>query len=254
MGNLLTDAGRNKSSSTVGDCFLLAVTRILGNASLFLLLVFLFNGSLNIVNLDWGDSASLLLDAFLSAAFFIQHSGMVRNFFQRWSAQFIEEKYRGALFTITSSILLLLVIVLWQKSDFTLAPAQDGVRWALRAVFLLSLIGFFWGIRSLGSLDMFGLDPIRKGMQGAAATPPRFKVRGPYRWVRHPLYLFCLLMIWSFPDPTADRLLFNLLWTVWIVIGTILEERDLVAQFGAEYQSYRMAVPMLIPSSFRPAR
>ena len=32
-------------------------------------------------------------------------------------------------------------------------------------------------------------------------------VRGPYRWVRHPLYLTTLLMIWSYPDLTADRLL-----------------------------------------------
>ena len=66
--------------------------------------------------------------------------------------------------------------------------------------------------------------------------------------VRHPLYLFSILMIWSCPDLTTDRLLFNILWTVWIVIGAFFEERDLVAEFGDLYLEYRKRVPMFIPS------
>jgi methanethiol S-methyltransferase len=46
---------------------------------------------------------------------------------------------------------------------------------------------------------------------------------------------------------TADRLLFNVLWTGWIWIGAILEERDLVREFGDVYQRYQKAVPMLVP-------
>lgn len=81
-----------------------------------------------------------------------------------------------------------------------------------------------------------------------------FVVRGLYRWVRHPLYLFMILMIWSCPDLTSDRLLFNGLWTVWIVIGSILEERDLVSEFGNAYREYQRKVPMLIPRHFHPIR
>jgi protein-S-isoprenylcysteine O-methyltransferase Ste14 len=43
-----------------------------------------------------------------------------------------------------------------------------------------------------------------------------------------------------------DRLLFNLLWTVWMVIGSYLEKIDLVAEFGDAYQEYQEKVPMLI--------
>ena len=49
-----------------------------------------------------------------------------------------------------------------------------------------------------------------------------FIVRGPYRWVRHPLYAFSLVMIWSGPVFTVDRLLHNALFSIWIVIGAIL--------------------------------
>jgi protein-S-isoprenylcysteine O-methyltransferase Ste14 len=65
--------------------------------------------------------------------------------------------------------------------------------------------------------------------------------------VRHPLYFFTLVMIWTSPDITLDRLLFNVLFTGWIVVGTRLEERDLVAEFGEHYSVYQRHVPMLIP-------
>jgi len=72
--------------------------------------------------------------------------------------------------------------------------------------------------------------------------------QGTYRWVRHPMYFVVLLMIWSYPVLTVDRLLFNMLWTIWIVIGTVLEERDLTAKFGDDYREYQRKVPMLFPT------
>ena len=62
------------------------------------------------------------------------------------------------------------------------------------------------------------------------------------------MYFFVLLMIWSYPDLTLDRALFNVLWTLWIIIGSVFEERDLVAEFGDRYREYQRNVPMLIPN------
>ncbi len=212
------------------------------------MMVFIFVGSLDAVRLKISDTAALLLNSFLSIAFFVQHSGMVRKCFKGWSAQFIQEKYNGVVFSIASSLLLLLLMILWQKSSFMIASAQGYLRWLLRATFGLAVLGFLWGGRSLGSLDTFGLERIRESVEGTSTKPTRLIIRGPYRWVRHPLYLFCIAMIWSCPDLTADRLLFNVMWTIWIIVGIILEERDLVSQFGADYLDYRKDVPMLIPT------
>ena len=71
--------------------------------------------------------------------------------------------------------------------------------------------------------------------------------KGPYRWVRHPLYLFLIVIIWSCPVLTFDRLIFNIMWTFWIVIGTYLEDRDLHREFGSQYLEYSSRVPMLVP-------
>ena len=62
-----------------------------------------------------------------------------------------------------------------------------------------------------------------------------------------------IVLFWSCPSLTADRLLFNILWTIWVVIGTILEERDLVDDFGDAYRDYQATVPMLVPHGILPA-
>lgn len=120
-------------------------------------------------------------------------------------------------------------------------------------VFLAAGAGAWWGSRSLGDFDALGVKPALRAFDSQkpiAGTP--FTVRGPYRWVRHPLYLFSLIIIWSCPIFTTDRLLHNGLWTIWIVIGATLEERDLVGCFGDAYRTYQKKVPMLLPTSLKP--
>ncbi|MBI5569793.1 MAG: isoprenylcysteine carboxylmethyltransferase family protein [Desulfomonile tiedjei] len=235
------------------DKWLVTATVFLGRVSLILTTVFLFHGSLNIVNLGLDEFSALALNACLSFAFFIQHSGMIRASYQRWSARLMDERYHGASFTIASSIVLIVLVVLWQKSGYILYTADGALRLVFRTAFALSIAGFVWGVRSLGSFDAFGVRPIYRGTRNSVPTQDALRVSGPYRWVRHPLYLFCLAMIWSCPDLTGDRMLFNLLWTGWIVVATVLEERDLVTRFGDDYRSYQLNVPMLIPMSIRPA-
>ena len=103
------------------------------------------------------------------------------------------------------------------------------------------------GISGNGRFDGLGLRAIRRHLRGEESREPCFVVRGPYRWVRHPLYTCALVLIWAHPQVTLDRLLFAVLWTAWIVVGTRLEERDLVAHFGEPYRRYQREVPMLLP-------
>jgi protein-S-isoprenylcysteine O-methyltransferase Ste14 len=46
---------------------------------------------------------------------------------------------------------------------------------------------------------------------------------------------------------TMGHLLFAAVTTAYIFVGIFLEERDLVGQFGEQYQRYRAQVGMLIP-------
>jgi methanethiol S-methyltransferase len=252
MDAQLTASEHMKSPLPMLDKCIVNATVFLGGVSLLLTTMFVFYGSLGLVKLRLEESVTLALDASLSFAFFFQHSFMIRNAYQRWSAGLIGEKYFGASYTIASSIVLIVLVVFWQTSSYTTYSADGALRLVFRATFMLSIVGLMWGIVSLGSFDSFGVGPIRKGTRPPTITQDVLKTCGPYRWVRHPLYLCSITMIWSCPDLTADRVLFNLLWTGWIVLGTMLEERDLVARFGHDYRIYQARVPMLIPTSIRP--
>ena len=211
--------------------------------------VFLYAGHLDLVNLGLDEFQALLLNAGLSLAFFIQHSGMVRKSFSRFLSRFLPDSYNGAIYSIASGIFLFLVVIFWQGTS-NLFEAEGFTRVILRVMFILPVAGFVWGVKTLGLFDPFGIKGILDYQRSKKSRPVTFTVRGPYQWVRHPLYLFMLVMIWSCPLLTADRLLFNILWSVWIFVGTILEERDLVKQFGDVYYEYQKKVPMLLPFKF----
>lgn len=220
---------------------------LLGGGSLLVFGAFLLAGSFTVIRLDVSEAQGLLLDGLLSLLFFVQHSAMVRQSFRSRLSWAIPQHYYPAAYAIASGTALVAVMLFWQTSPTILYEVQGPIRWLLRAFSLLAIAGTIWGVMALKSFDALGQRAIRAQLRGKSPHPSRFDVRGPYSWVRHPLYFFALVLIWSTPHMTLDRLLFNVLWTSWIVLGAYLEERDLVAEFGERYRNYQKAVPMLVP-------
>jgi protein-S-isoprenylcysteine O-methyltransferase Ste14 len=77
--------------------------------------------------------------------------------------------------------------------------------------------------------------------------PERLAIRGVYRLVRHPLYLFSTIALWASPVMTEALLGFALGTTIYFVVGSVLEESKMTRIFGADYGAYRKTVPWLIP-------
>ncbi len=225
----------------------MVIAPLAGYISLLLFLIFLFMGSLRLINMGLAERTVLAWDGMLSMLFFIQHSGMIRRGFRTWVSGIIPFYLNDAIFSLFSSFVLAAAVIFWQPSTTILYELQGYSRWIARGVFVLALAGFYWGVYSLKSFDTFGRTSIKVHLKNKPLRTPRFVVQGPYLWIRHPLYFFILILMWSCPDLTLDRLLFNLLWTLWIYIGSVLEEKDLVSDFGEKYRAYQRAVPMLFP-------
>jgi methanethiol S-methyltransferase len=68
-----------------------------------------------------------------------------------------------------------------------------------------------------------------------------------YGLVRHPMYLFSILLFWLFPVMTDLMLAFFAASTLYFLIGTIPEEEKLVEIYGEDYKSYQEEVPRIIP-------
>ena len=111
-------------------------------------------------------------------------------------------------------------------------------------------------IVSLLQTDLWEFAGIRQAIRyfaadKSAAPTPQLVTVGVYGWVRHPLYLFSMMMIWFSPLMTLNGLIFNLLVTLYFWIGSSYEEKRLETEFGAAYTAYKQRVPRFIPIPFR---
>lgn len=226
---------------------IMSLAFLLGGGSLLLLAAFLIVEPMGAVRLSLSEPKALAWDGVLCLLFFGQHSGMIRRGFRARLSTWVPPHCEPAVYAIASGAVLTAVVLLWQTSSTTVFALPGALRWLPRAFSALALGAFVWGVRALRVFDPFGRIALQAHRRGRSLSPMPLAVRGPYLWVRHPLYSSMLVLIWSVPDATRDRLLFNLLWTVWIVLGTRLEERDLVADFGDRYRRYQQTVPMLVP-------
>jgi methanethiol S-methyltransferase len=195
---------------------------------------------------------SLAIDIGLLAAFALQHSLMARKWFKDWWTQIIPKPLERSTYVLFSSLALILMFWQWRP--------LGGVVWSVEDLFgrlvLLTLFAFGWGLVLFSTFlinhfDLFGLRQVWLYLRGQPYTTLRFGTPGPYRLVRHPLYVGWLFAFWSTPTMTVAHLLFSVATTAYILIAIQLEERDLAREHGDAYQAYRRSVPMLIPFSRR---
>jgi protein-S-isoprenylcysteine O-methyltransferase Ste14 len=93
-----------------------------------------------------------------------------------------------------------------------------------------------------------------RGTPAPFDPPQRLIVRGPYRYVRNPMYLAALLVLvgqsvlFSSLPLLAYAAAFGMVVHLLVVL---YEERTLVSRFGASYDAYRAAVGRWVPRRTR---
>lgn len=108
----------------------------------------------------------------------------------------------------------------------------------------LAVLALLAGVLQTGVWAFLGVQQL---LQPDGSQTQQLVVRGLYRWVRHPLYTAGLVFIWLTPVMSLNLLALNIGLSVYLVVGAIVEERKLLAEFGQAYAEYRRRTPMLIP-------
>lgn len=191
--------------------------------------------------------AALVVDSGLLALFALQHSGMARPSFKRWLTRLVSESAERSTYVLLSSAALLVLFWQWQALGGAVwEMSGEAARAVVFAVYAAGWVIVLATTFLINHFDLFGLRQVWLAFRGAAYTPPRFAVPGPYRLVRHPLYVGWLTVFWAAPTMTSAHLLFAAGMTAYILAAIRWEERDLVAAHP-EYAAYRGRVPMLLP-------
>jgi methanethiol S-methyltransferase len=192
---------------------------------------------------------SFAIDTGLLTLFAVQHSVMARKWFKEWWTRIVPKPIERSTYVLFSSVALILLFALWQPLGGVIWSVEDPAG----QIVLRSLFAFGWGLVLVSTFlinhfDLFGLRQVWLHLLGRPEGGLKFTTPGPYKIVRHPLYVGWLFAFWMTPVMTSAHMLFSIATTAYILLAIQFEERDLVREHGEIYEEYRKSVPMLVPS------
>lgn len=184
----------------------------------------------------WCAMHSLLIDAATLRRIKARASGLMR--------------YYRLLYNGLSLVTLLPLILLTRTLEGPVIVRWTGAAVALRVgLLVIALLLFRGGAQKYDVQYFLGLKQLRTGEEHLLLSDKEeFIETGVFAITRHPWYLGSLFFIWSAlaEYPLSVFLVAGIL-SVYLVIGTILEERKIVAGYGEAYCRYRQRVSMLFP-------
>ena len=164
----------------------------------------------------------------------------------------VPEPIERSTYVLFSSAALILLFAYWQPMGGTVWEVTNPTGMAV----LYGMFGFGWLLVLVSTFlinhfDLFGLRQVWLYFRNTGYTPLPFGTPGPYKLIRHPLYLGWFFAFWSTPTMTVAHLLFAIVTTAYILVAIQFEERDLKKLFGQGYVNYCRTVPMIIPFTKR---
>ena len=198
---------------------------------------------------------AFLVNLVLLGLFAVQHSVMARPAFKDWWRKIVPKSVERSTFVLIASLLLLLLFWKWQPiTSVVWTVEQSAGRSALDALFWLGWSMVLLSTFLINHFDLFGLRQVYLRLRGEEYTPVTFQKMTLYKFLRHPIMLGFLIAFWATADMTQGHLLFSVATTGYIFVGIFLEERDLAAAHGREYEQYQREVSMIFPMPGRKAK
>jgi len=203
-------------------------------------------------SLDSGPAPSaavaLALNLGLLGVFALQHSVMARPAFKRWWTRIVPSEAERSVYVLASNLAMIALFALWQPLPSVVfeleSPVARGIAYGFCALGALIIL---YSSFLIDHFDLFGLRQSWLALRGRGYTHRPFHTPSLYKHIRHPLYVGWLLFFWATPLMTVGHLLLALGTTGYILVAIVLEERDLLQHFGADYRAWRARTPLFIP-------
>jgi protein-S-isoprenylcysteine O-methyltransferase Ste14 len=177
--------------------------------------------------------AEVALDALLFSAFALHHSALARPGVKTRLTRVFPERLHRPIYVWTASLLLAALCVLWRPVGGEVFRHTGLLAFAHSVVQLAGLVLIVLSVRTIDALELAGI---------RMSKSARLRVAGPFRFVRHPLYLGWMLIVFAPAHMTGDRLVFAAVSSLYLVIAMPWEERSLEETFGDGYRGYKERV------------
>ena len=178
------------------------------------------------------------------------HSGMISATATGYLKRRLGRRFRiyRLIFNLVALVTVIPVIVYEQWLRGPMLFRWEGFLILFQMILLISaLLLFLAGARHYDLLQFSGLRQLKTGSSHNALTETgELDTTGVLDITRHPWYLGGILIIWT-RDIDLSALVTNIILTLYFIVGTVLEERKLLIEYGDDYRRYQRKVSMLIP-------
>jgi protein-S-isoprenylcysteine O-methyltransferase Ste14 len=212
-------------------------TQALFGATVCALFLFLRDGSSRVVA-NW-----LAMDCLLALQFAIVHSVLLLPSVRSIISRSLPGSLYGCVFNATTCVGLWLVFRYWRASSVVVWDATGSARLSISTGFYASWIALYYSLRLSGLGYQTGWTQWLYWWRRQPLPRRGFVQRGAYRWLRHPVYLSFLGLIWFTPRMTADHVVLTGVWTAYVFVGSCLKDRRLAFYLGDAYREYASRVP-----------
>lgn len=191
------------------------------------------------------NTAGLWVDLAFAIAFAVPHSLLLVPSIQQRIKKSLPAGLLGCVHCLVTCTSLLVMFHYWGVSRVVLWELHGGWQTLVLVGFYGSWVGLFYSLYLTGLGYQTGLTQwwywlIRE-------NPPRreFVVKGAYRWMRHPVYMSFLGLIWFTPHMSLDHAILTGVWTAYIYAGSYFKDRRLIRFIGQPYLEYAARIPGL---------
>ena len=195
--------------------------------------------------------------AVLWITFCATHSALISTTFTNILKQKTGNAYRfHRLFYNIFSIVTLIPVVLYtlsikQQPFFVWNGYLLPIKYILMAA---GILFFIMGAQRYSFSQFAGIRQVRNGIDHNLINKTgKLSSSGILGAVRYPFYAGLFPLIWARDLDTAFFIV-NIILSVYLIIGIILEECKLVLEFGDAYREYQQKVSMLFPLKFIKAK
>lgn len=158
------------------------------------------------------------------------------------------------LYNIFALVSLYLIYELLPKPYIILYDLPNPYDLIILVPQFIALAGLFWAFKYICFKEFLGLDQIKRFFEKRYSSKldedMTLHIAGPYRYSRHPVYFFSILILLFRPTMDLFYAVFFFCTVIYFYIGSYFEEEKLVKQFGTIYIDYRKSVPKIFPVKF----
>jgi protein-S-isoprenylcysteine O-methyltransferase Ste14 len=189
----------------------------------------------------------------LFAAWFIYftiHSIWASSMFKQWVSKYMPWLKSWYRIIYNLFAIILLIPVIWIHKHLLHNSTFFEPSFFLKTIgYIGILIGLYLGKAGFKSYSMNEFSGFYQLKNHHEFHPTVLNTSGLNGVVRHPLYFAGIVIIWSYflVSPRPNILISNLCITGYLYIGSLFEEKKLIADFGEVYTQYKKEVSMLIP-------